>query len=143
LIHVARTHPGPNSLSRRPRQDGDDEEGADDKDFADWIDHLHEFLHQINVTDLCTPTTPISDSFPLTHLATLTQEIDFSEDSDAADANVNDYSLIPWSVQAVINDTCLLKVFKWLQDLIHPSCLSDTEYATFMWYCTEFFIDEE
>ena len=43
---------------------------------------------------------------------------------------------------AVKEDTQLLQVRKWLQDLIRPSELSDAEYSTFMLYCTEFFVDE-
>jgi hypothetical protein len=89
-------------MSRRLRQDGDNEEGADDEDFVDWIDHLHGFLHQINIINLCPPTSPISNSFFFILLATLVQEIDLSmEDSDSANmtsTSVNDYSLIPRSV---------------------------------------------
>jgi hypothetical protein len=33
-------------------------------------------------------------------------------------------------------------VFQWLQDLRRPDNLSDTEYATFVWYCTDFFVDD-
>jgi hypothetical protein len=47
LVHVAGTHHGPDGLSRRPRQD-DDEDIDDEEDFGDWIDQLHSFSHQIN-----------------------------------------------------------------------------------------------
>jgi hypothetical protein len=33
-------------------------------------------------------------------------------------------------------------VFQWLQDLRRPDGLSDAEYATFVRYCTDFFVDE-
>jgi hypothetical protein len=51
LVHIAGTHHGPDGLSRRYRQDGDDEEIDDEEDFEDWIDRLHRFMHQINVVD--------------------------------------------------------------------------------------------
>jgi hypothetical protein len=44
-------------------------------------------------------------------------------------------------VQAKINDSRLLKVFQWLQDLRRPDNLSDAEYVTFMQYCMDFFVD--
>jgi hypothetical protein len=48
LVHIAGTHHGPDSLSRCPRQD-DDEDIDDEEDFGDWIDQLHSFAHQINL----------------------------------------------------------------------------------------------
>jgi hypothetical protein len=63
LVHVPGMHHGPDGLSRRPQQDGDEEDRDDEEDFADWIDQLHGFLHQINVVDIRPPTT--SDSLPL------------------------------------------------------------------------------
>jgi hypothetical protein len=63
LVHVPGMHHGPDGLSRRPQQVGDDEDRDDEEDFADWIDQLHGFLHQINVVDIRLPTT--SDSPPL------------------------------------------------------------------------------
>jgi hypothetical protein len=58
------------------------------------------------------------------------------------DTDIDDYTLAPWSAQAKVDDSRLLKVFQWLQDLRRPDSLSDTEYATFMWYCMDFFIDD-
>jgi hypothetical protein len=45
LGHIPGTHHGPDGLSRRPRQDGDEEDRDDEEDFADWIDQLHGFMH--------------------------------------------------------------------------------------------------
>jgi hypothetical protein len=52
LIHVPDTHHGLDGLSRWPWQVGDDEDRDDKEEFADWIDQLHGFLHQINVVDI-------------------------------------------------------------------------------------------
>jgi hypothetical protein len=45
-------------------------------------------------------------------------------------------------VQAKVDDSRLLKVFQWLQDLRQLDSLSDAEYATFVQYCTDFFVDD-
>jgi hypothetical protein len=124
------------------RQVGDDEDRDDEEDFADWIDQLHGFLHQINDIDIHPPTP--SDSFPLPFpcISTLVQATDLSEEeTSTTDADIDDYTLAPWSAQAKINDSRLLKVFQWLQDLRRPAGLSDGEYATFVQYCTDFFVD--
>jgi hypothetical protein len=84
----------------------------------DWIDHLHGFLHQINLSE--------EDTSVL----------------DTTDTDIDNYTLAPRSVQAKVNDSHLLKVFQWLQGLRRPDGLSNTEYATFMWYCMDFFIDD-
>ena len=46
LVHVPGTSHGPDGLSRRPPQPGDQLELDDD--FDDWIDNLYGFMHQIN-----------------------------------------------------------------------------------------------
>jgi hypothetical protein len=121
LVHVPGTHHGPNGLSRRLQQDGDDEDRDDKEDFADWIDQLHGFLHQINVIDIHPP--PTSDSLPLPFpcISTLAQVTDLSEEDTNAlgttDTDMNDYILAPWLAQAKVDDSCLLKVFQWPQDL--------------------------
>jgi hypothetical protein len=111
-------HHGPDRLSRWPRQVGDDEDRDDEEDFADWIDQLHGFLHHINVIDI--HLLPTSDSLPLPfpHISTLIQATDFSEEeTSTTDANIDDYTLTPQSAQAKVDDSRLLKVFQWLQDL--------------------------
>jgi hypothetical protein len=72
LVHVPGMHHGPDGLSRRPRQDGDDEGRDDEEDFTDWIDQLHRFLHQINVVDIRPPTTSNSLPLPFPRISTLT-----------------------------------------------------------------------
>jgi hypothetical protein len=133
-------HHGPYGLSRWPQQVGDEE------DFMDWIDQLHGFLHQINVVDIRPPTTSDSLPLPFPHIPTLAQATDLSEEDntalDTTNTDIDDYTLAPWSAQAKVNNTRLLKVFQWLQDLKRPDGLSDAEYATFVQYCTDFFVDD-
>src|SRR5271156_6909593 len=46
LVHVPGIRDGPDGLSRRKPQPGDEEEPQDD--FEDWIDNVNGFLHFIN-----------------------------------------------------------------------------------------------
>jgi hypothetical protein len=97
LVHVPGTHHGPNGLSRWPWKVGDDEDQDDEEEFADWIDHLHGFLHQINVIDI--RPLPTSDSPPLSfpHISTLAQATALSEEDttalDTTDTDIDDYTL--------------------------------------------------
>jgi hypothetical protein len=124
LIHVPGTHYGPDGLSRRPRKVGDEEDRDDEEDFADWIDQLHGFLHQINVIDIRPPTPSDSLPLPFPRISTLVQATDLSEEeTSTTDTDIDDYTLAPQSAQAKIDDSRLLKVFQWLQDLRRPDNL--------------------
>ncbi|KAG6859223.1 hypothetical protein C0991_001084, partial [Blastosporella zonata] len=46
LVHVKGIHHGPDGLSRRVPQPGD-EEIPPDPHFEDWVDHMYGFLHII------------------------------------------------------------------------------------------------
>jgi hypothetical protein len=146
LIHVPGTHHGPDGLSRQPQQDGDNEDRDDEEDFADWIYQLHGFLHQIDVVNIHPPPTSNSLPLPFPRISTLAQATHLSEEDttapDTTDSSIDDYTLTPRSVQAKVDDSHLLKVFQWLQYLRRPDGLSDAESATFMWYCMDFFIDD-
>jgi hypothetical protein len=54
-------------------------------------------------------------------ISTLAQATDLSEEDtttlDTTNSDIDDYTLAPWSVQAKVDDSCLLKVFQWLQNL--------------------------
>jgi hypothetical protein len=126
LVHVAGTHHGPNGLSCRPLQD-EDSVIDDEEDFGDWINQLHGFMHQIN---------PISTpSFPSHTIPTFALSSDLSKGEDVS------YDDVPHSENSKKDDTRLLHVQQWLEDMVRPSDLSDSEYATFMQYCTKFFLD--
>jgi hypothetical protein len=121
LIHVPGTHHGPDGLSRWPRQVGDDEDRDDEEDFVDWIDQLHRFLHQINIVNICPLTTSDSLPLPFPCISTLARATNLNEEDttmlDTTDSDIDDYTLAPQSAQSKVNDSCLLKVFQWLQDL--------------------------
>jgi hypothetical protein len=96
--------------------------------------------------DRCPLTTSNSLPLPFPCISTLAQATYLSEEDttmlDTTNSNIDDYTLAPQSAQAKVNNSCLLKVFQWLQDLRRPDGLSDTEYATFMQYCMDFFVDD-
>jgi hypothetical protein len=80
------THHGPDGLSRRPHQDGDDDEEDDELDFEDWIDQLYGFIHQINKV---APHAPLPS-----HILTLALSTDPSEeDINPTDAKIDSYNL--------------------------------------------------
>jgi hypothetical protein len=59
LIHIPSTMHGPDGLSRRRAQPGDDPEP--DNDFNDWIDQLYGLMHMINdLPYLRSPQRPIA-----------------------------------------------------------------------------------
>ena len=128
LVHVPGTNHGPDGLSRRPRQPNDDDV-EDESEFEDWIDRLHGFIHQINPL----PHVPRSSRT----VQTLT--LDHSEEEETSPTIP--YDQIPQSETAKHDDLRLLKVRKWHEDLKRPEDLSDSEYMTFMRYCTDFFVD--
>ena len=130
LVHVAGSHHGPDGLSRCPRQPDDDPSDEND-DFEDWIDNLHGFIHQIN--DIHQPPT----LFPQISLFVGTQSLSEEEIHSSSDS----YDIVPRTEFTKSDDLCLQKVYKWLQDLARPADLSDSDYTTFIRYCTEFFVD--
>ena len=117
LIHVAGTHHGPDGLSRRPAQEGNEADSSEEP-FEDWINNFHGFVHQIN---------PI----PLPQKLTITCSI-FIQSQDLSEEDAISYDAIPHSAATQADNHQLLKVQKWLNNLKHPADLSDTEYKTFV-----------
>jgi Integrase zinc binding domain/RNase H-like domain found in reverse transcriptase len=140
LIHVPGTHHTPDGLSRRKPQPGDEEEPEDD--FEDWIDNINGFLHFLNphpsTYHSITSSPPIAlyltddltnpDDIPLATITPTTPE----------DNSPISYSDIPRTDSAIDMDRRLEKVQTWLETLERPPDLTDSEYKTFMRYCTEF-----
>ena len=62
---------------------------------------------------------------------------------DEADDRAMPYSDVPCSDSAVAADLRLELVGQWLQTLKQPEGQTDSEYKTFMRYCTEFFLGED
>ena len=134
LVHVAGSHHGPDGLSRRPPQPGDSPIDGDD-DFEDWIDRFHGFIHCIN------PGSP-SPKKPSLLWIFANEQIRTVLEPRNTEVQQQDltYEQIPRTDKAQRDDRRLLKVRKWLQDLIRPDDLSDIEYTTFIRYSFDFFV---
>jgi Integrase zinc binding domain/RNase H-like domain found in reverse transcriptase len=136
LVHVPGTHHGPDGLSRRRPQPGDEEEPEDD--FEDWIDDVNGFIHMINPLPYSHST--LINTPPITCFISETNREDTPEPEQQEDDNASSYHIVPRSEASVKADERLLKVKPWLDTLQRPDDLSDAEYKTFMRYCTEFFV---
>ena len=145
LVHVPGAFHGPDGLSRRPPQPGDEPEEEDD--FDDWIDNLHGFMHMINSTTRALVSTPpiliyINESVADIPTREPEQEAGAPFPPNFADIDeATPYSIIPRSDAAAKADERILKVREWHDNLQRPSDMSDAEYETFLRYCTEFFVD--
>ena len=149
LVHVPGAHHGPDGLSRRRPQPGDEPEPEDD--FEDWIDNVYGFIHFINPlpTYISTFRNPITSSPPISiYLEQTNQDSDHEEAEDPDDQEepkskedtTATYSSVPRSENAIKADARLTEVQHWLETLERPESMTDPEYKTFMRYCTEFFV---
>jgi hypothetical protein len=148
LVHVPGTHHGPDGLSRRRPQPGD--EGEPEDDFEDWIDQVNGFMHFLNPHP--SHIQAISTSPPMTcFVTTNAQRQNENEDdnlqvvssSQYQDSAPNTpYAIVPRSETANAADERLEKVRKWLETLERPATMTDAEYKTFMRYGTEFFVKD-
>ena len=141
LVHVPGTMHGPDGLSRRPRQPDDDDVdwGKEETDFDDWIDNLYSFMHMINSPALATTTID-----NVKRISTFTSTVrscyinDFSVPTTAVD-----YSAIPRTVKAQLEEDKIVKVIQFLDDLQRPLGMQDGEYAKFVRYCMRFFVNDK
>ena len=150
LVHVPGAHHGPDGLSRQRPQPGDEPEPEDD--FEDWINNVYGFIHFINPlpSRITTFRNTITNSPPITiYIGHLDQDSDHEEPQDPEGSEAEEpskeeptapYSIVPRSDLAVKTDNRLAGVQKWLETLIQPDSMIDSEYKTFMRYCTEFFV---
>ena len=147
LVHVPGSHHGPDGLSRRRPQTDDDPEPEDD--FEDWIDQVNGFMHFINPSpSIAMLTRGIVTAPPIACyiISTPTNALETAEDDTGQRGPSMTYADVPRSELAKIADTKLGVVKKWHQTLEWPldiAELTDSEYKSFMRYCTEFFVSEE
>jgi len=95
LVHVPGTMHGPDGLSRRRPQPGDEPE-PDDEDFDDWIDDLYGFMHMINASPhLATRQT---------NLAIFVSDVADIDATSTSDTSLS-YADVPRLLRAQLNDT--------------------------------------
>jgi hypothetical protein len=143
LVHVPGAFHGPDGLSRRKPQPGDSSESEDD--FDDWIDQVHGFLHMIMPLSSHQFEQPPAILHMLTgSIADVDQEPEDAYDRSHTDrVNADTYATVPRSDLAHKADERIPRVRDWHKDLVRPGNLSDSEYETFLRYCTEFFVDKD
>jgi hypothetical protein len=103
-------------------------------------------IHQPPITIYIAETTDTNvDPSPKTKTTDLAIPTDFSSHStENVTANSSTpYSIIPCSDAAQKDDEHLLKVCKWHNTLERPSEMTDSQFDTFLHYCTEFFISAD
>ena len=141
LVHGPGTHHGPDGLSRRRPQPGDEAEPEDD--FEDWVDQVNGFMHFINPTPGLVPLqTPLLATPTVACYVIKSTSASTGSDENTAGASLH-YTDIPRSDSAKAADDRLTTVKYWLTNLEWPVDLlelPDSEYNTFMRYCTEFFV---
>jgi Integrase zinc binding domain/RNase H-like domain found in reverse transcriptase len=129
LVHVPGTHHGPDGMSRRRPQPGDEADPPDDID--DWVDELYGFMHIIN--------TDCPRSQPQSRVAIFVSEVaDIALPTD--EGAIASYSDVPRTIKAQLDDDRVALVRKWLEDLQRPADFSDAEYKSFVRYCMMFFL---
>jgi hypothetical protein len=147
LVHVPGTHHGPDGLSRRRPQPGDEIEPEDD--FEDWIDQVNGFMHFINPSpSLAKSSQGTVDSPPVA--CYIIEAADPAsraptEDAEPAEPSLT-YADVPRSEAAKAADDKLRIVKTWHRDLKWPddiTALTEAEYKSFMRYCTEFFVSDD
>ena len=147
LVHVPGSHHGPDGLSRRRPQPDDEPEPEDD--FEDWVDQVNGFMHFINpqpsamILARNVVTAPPIACYIIS--ATPNASGPSETGTDQRELSIT-YADVPRSELAIATDTKLGVVKKWHQTLEWPldmAALTDSEYKSFMRYCTEFFVSEE
>ena len=132
LVHVPGTFHGPDGLSRRRPQPGDQEEPDDD--FDDWVDRVHGLMHMINDRTLRTHKDDIATA------AFITNEVDSADVPIPEDDSPVTYADVPRTIAAQLADDRLVLVRRWLDTLQRPADLSDSDFATFVRYAMGFFL---
>jgi hypothetical protein len=136
LVHVPGTHHGPDGLSRRRPQPGDQEEPSDD--FEDWIDNVNGFMHFLNPHPLRLDCITAAPPMAIYIMDTPEQDTERASPEAPEETSAIPYSAVPRSEAAVNADLRVEKVQAWLETLRRPEDMTDAQYKTFMRYCTEF-----
>ncbi|KAL1944872.1 hypothetical protein VTO73DRAFT_2492 [Trametes versicolor] len=122
LTHVPGVQHGPDGLSRRPPQPGDEPYIEDDED---WLDRLNGLLHLAN------PPVPLRAALPIIPV--------FAQDT--ADAEESTIVEIPRSTAAQLEDERLRAVYVYLTTLTPPTNLdSDRARQAFARHALRFFV---
>lgn len=140
LVHVPGVRHGPDGLSRRRPQPGDEPE-KDDSDFDDWVDNLYGFMHMIN-----RPIRLYKRSYPVQAYSSIVKDPVTSSFTATAlspeyleQYNDVSYTDVPRSPNAQHLDSLLSLVSPWLESFQRPPALSEDHLERFMRFAVHFF----
>ena len=102
LVHIPGTFHGPDGLSRRRPQPGDQEELDDN--FDDWVDRVHGLMHMINDGMLRTQKDNITTA------AFITNEVNSTDVPIPGDDSPVTYTDVPCTVAVQLANNHLLLV---------------------------------
>ena len=138
LVHVPGTWHGPDGLSRRPPQPGDDDDDSEyNPEFDDWVDRVYGFMHFLNPTRL----QIVSSDKNATFAAEAIDEPNITNDSVSTDPFT--YERVPRSEKSLKADDRLHRIHEWFVSLRRPDDISDKVYAAFLRYCAHFFMKDD
>lgn len=150
LIHVPGTLHGPDGLSRRPLQPGEELE-EDDDGFDDWIDNLYSFVHMVQPHRLSPRPYPSRPRLEPALVLALTEDgqdlsngeviKEVSTENTVPD-ELEDYSFVPRRDKTRKLEARLEDVRRFLEKLEKPPRLTDHAFDAFYKYATQFFIHD-
>jgi hypothetical protein len=139
LVHVPGSFHGPDGLSRRKKQPGDQDE-TDDDSFDDWIDKVNRFLHMTSTVSFRRfeqPPITIYVSEAVEAGQNIREENAMEREEEEEEET---YAIVPRTEAARKADERLEVVKEWHETLKRPEGMEDVEYGKFMRYCMEFSI---
>ena len=139
LVHVPGTRHGPNSLSQRPRQPGDDDDDSESEynpEFDDWVDRVYGFMHFLNPTRLQIAFSNKNTTFAA-------EAIDEPNITNSVSTDPFTYEHVPRSDKSRKADNHLHRIHEWFASLRRPDDISDKVYAAFLRYCAHFFMKDD
>ena len=138
LVHVPGTQHGPDGLSRRPPQPGDDDEDSEyNPEFDDWVDKVYGFMHFLNPTCL----QIASSNKNVTFASEAIDDPNITNDSVSTDPFT--YECVLHSDKSRKDDDRLHRVHEWFVSLRRPDDISDKVYTAFLRYCAHFFMKDD
>ena len=134
LVHVPGTQHGPDGLSQRPQQPGDDiTHSADNPEFDDWVDQVYGFMHFLNPLgptvahpEIC--TTYVSETLS-----------ECSTNHDPTDSVPLSYTTVPRSAKSQKMDERLRALCNWFITMQRPDYITDAAYTALIRYSMRFF----
>ena len=134
LIHVPGTRHGPDGLSRRPQQPGDDiTDSADNPEFDDWVDQVYGFMHFLN---------PLGPTIAHPEICTTYVSKTLSECStnhDPTDSVLLSYTTVPRLAKSQKMDERLRALRDWFITMQCPDNITDAAYTALIRYSMRFF----